>query len=94
MKTIYSEQHRRLAALLAQERKKAGLSQSALARKLNQHQSFIARIESGQRRLDIPEFFAIAKAIGGFSPMSVLGEVQKAPTVDRPGPRRRPRPKK
>lgn len=89
MKTIYSERHRRLVGLLAEERKRAGLSQSALARKLNQHQSFIARIESGQRGLNIVEFLAIAEAIGGFTPSSVLREVQKAPAVDLPGPRRR-----
>lgn len=89
VKTIYSERHRRLVGLLAEERKRAGLSQSALARKLNQHQSFIARIESGQRGLNIVEFLAIADAIGNVTPTSILQEVQKAPAVDLPGPRRR-----
>jgi transcriptional regulator with XRE-family HTH domain len=89
MKTIYSERHRKLIELLTKERQRAGLSQSGLARKLNQHQSFIARIESGQRGVNVVEFLAIAEAIGGFTPSTVLREVQKAPRVELPGPQRR-----
>jgi transcriptional regulator with XRE-family HTH domain len=89
VKTIYSERHRKLIELLTKERQRAGLSQSELARKLNQHQSFIARIESGQRGVNVVEFLAIAEAIGGFTPSTVLREVQKAPAVELPGPRRR-----
>jgi transcriptional regulator with XRE-family HTH domain len=89
VKTIYSERHRKLIELLTKERQRAGLSQSELARKLNQHQSFIARIESGQRGVNVVEFLAIAEAIGGFTPSTVLREVQKAPAVELPRPRRR-----
>jgi transcriptional regulator with XRE-family HTH domain len=89
VKTIYSERHRRLIQLLTEYRQKAGLSQSELARRLNQHQSFIARIESGQRGINVVEFLAIAEAIGNFTPSSVLREVQKAPAVELPAPRRR-----
>jgi transcriptional regulator with XRE-family HTH domain len=89
MKTIYTERHRKLIELLTKERQRAGLSQSELARKLGQHQSFIARIESGQRGVNVVEFLAIAEAIGGFTPSTVLREVQKAPAVELPGPRRR-----
>jgi len=96
VKTIYMPRHLRLVELLAEERKKAGLSQSALARKLNQYQSFIARIESGQRGIDVVEFLAICEAIGRtVTPSSILREVQKAPAVELTGPRpRSPRRKK
>jgi len=94
VKTIYMPRHLKLVELLALERKKAGLSQSELARKLNQYQSFIARIESGQRGIDVVEFLAICEAIGNVTPSSILREVQKAPAVELTGPRLRPRRKK
>jgi transcriptional regulator with XRE-family HTH domain len=94
VKTIYTPRHRKLVELLAEERKAAGLSQSALARKLNQYQSFIARIEGGQRGIDVVEFLAICEAIGRVTPSSILREVQKAPPVELTGPQQRPRRKK
>jgi transcriptional regulator with XRE-family HTH domain len=95
VKTIYTPRHRKLVELLAEERKTAGLSQSALARKLNQYQSFIARIEGGQRGIDVVEFLAICEAIGrDVTPSSILREVQRAPAVELTGPQLRPRRKK
>jgi len=35
-----------------------------LANKIGEHQSFIARLESGQRRIDVVEVIALAEAIG------------------------------
>lgn len=46
-------------------RKSAGLTQHALARRLGRPQSFVAKYEGGERRLDIVEFVAIIRAIGG-----------------------------
>ncbi|HEV2455006.1 MAG TPA: helix-turn-helix transcriptional regulator [Verrucomicrobiae bacterium] len=45
-------------------RKKAGLTQRKLADKLRRERSFIARLELGERRLDMVEFFWICKACG------------------------------
>jgi transcriptional regulator with XRE-family HTH domain len=91
VKTIYTPRHLKLIGLLAEERKAAGLSQSALARKLNQYQSFIARIEGGQRGVDMVEFLAICEAIGrNVRPSTILREVQKAPPVALTGPQLRP----
>jgi hypothetical protein len=59
------------------------LRQQALAKKLRCHQSWVARVESGQRRIDVIEFLTLAEAIG-FSPNKVLRAVQ---SVD--APRRR-----
>jgi predicted transcriptional regulator len=42
--------------LLIAKRSEAGLTQAGLARKLGEHQSFVARLESGQRRIDVIEF--------------------------------------
>jgi transcriptional regulator with XRE-family HTH domain len=53
-----------MVELLVDERKKAGLTQAEVASRLGRYQSFIATVESGQRRIDVVEFIAIAEAIG------------------------------
>ncbi len=44
-------------------RKAAGLTQHALARRLKKPQSFVAKYEGGERRLDVVEFITIARAL-------------------------------
>jgi len=75
-KSLYTERHTRLAALLTERRKQAGLTQAAVAAALGRHQPFIANIENGERRLDVVEFLALAEIIG-FDPHEVLEELQK-----------------
>lgn len=64
MKSLRTRTHRILCAALVQARKSAGLSQHELARKLKRSQSFIAKIEVGERRIDVVEFIEIARALG------------------------------
>ena len=47
------------------------MTQTELAEKLGQYQSFVARMESGQRRIDVIEYLDIAEAIG-FDPKRAL----------------------
>jgi transcriptional regulator with XRE-family HTH domain len=61
--TIYTPAHRRLVAVLRQERERTGLTQAAVAKRLRRPQSFVAKYESGQRRLDLIELEAICKAL-------------------------------
>lgn len=63
-KSLGSDEYRRLIELLVAVRHGAGISQQTLARKLGRPQSFIAKYEGGERRLDLIEFTAIAKALG------------------------------
>ena len=53
-----------LTTLLRQARKEAGLSQTKAAERLGKRQSFIAKCESGQRRLDIVELKTLAELYG------------------------------
>ncbi|WP_058288112.1 helix-turn-helix domain-containing protein [Leisingera aquaemixtae] len=62
--TIHSKGQEVLCQVLVEARKAAGLSQADLAKKLNCHQSMVARVESGQRRIDVVELIVIARAIG------------------------------
>lgn len=43
-------------------RKKAGFTQRHLAKKLGREHSFVARIEQGERRVDLVELYLICKA--------------------------------
>jgi transcriptional regulator with XRE-family HTH domain len=63
-KTIRSSGHEALCEALISARKAAGLTQAELAVKLKCHQSFVARIESGQRRVDVIELIVVSRAVG------------------------------
>lgn len=71
VKTLGTERHKALIALLIEKREAAGLTQSDLAAKLGEYQSFVARLESGQRRVDVVEFLALAEILG-FDPKRAL----------------------
>jgi transcriptional regulator with XRE-family HTH domain len=63
-KSLKSSEYDRLIAMLVAVRHAAGIRQQALARKLGRPQSFIAKYEGGERRLDVIEFVAIVRALG------------------------------
>jgi transcriptional regulator with XRE-family HTH domain len=50
--------------MLVQARRNSGLTQMELAERLARPQSFVSKVERGERRLDVVEFFEFARAIG------------------------------
>ncbi|WP_425410069.1 helix-turn-helix domain-containing protein [Hyphococcus sp.] len=60
--------------MLIKERKAAGMNQTELAKALGQYQSFVARVESGERRVDVIEFLDLANAIG-FDPKKAIAKL-------------------
>lgn len=54
----------RLAALLRQVRLDANLTQSQLAEKIEQTQSYVSKYENGEQRLDLIELEAVCDAAG------------------------------
>ena len=52
-KTIYSKEHKNLIKKLIKARKEKKLSQKQVAEILGVTQSYVSKIESGQRRIDI-----------------------------------------
>ena len=60
-KTIYSEEHKYLIEKLISAREKAGLRQEDAAKLLGKTQSFISKLESGQRRVDLIQLKEFAK---------------------------------
>lgn len=63
-KTIYTREYAVLLRLFTQARKDAGITQVQLAKKLRQSQSFVSKIECGDRRLDIIQLRTICRIIG------------------------------
>lgn len=49
---------------LVNARKSAGLSQRELAERIGKHKSFVSKVESRERRLDMVEFVAYARGLG------------------------------
>lgn len=62
-KTLGSERHKTLVKLLIAKRERANMTQADLAEKLGEYQSFVARLESGQRRIDVIEFLRLAEVM-------------------------------
>jgi transcriptional regulator with XRE-family HTH domain len=62
-KSLGSPRHKALITLLVEKREAAGITQAQLAEKLGEYQSFVARLESGQRRVDVVEFLELAKIL-------------------------------
>lgn len=54
----------RLAALLRQVRLDANLTQSQVADKIGQTQSYVSKYENGEQRLDLIELEAVCNAVG------------------------------
>lgn len=63
-KTIFGGAHRHLVSVLVDARRRSGLTQWDLAKRLGKDQSFVSIVEGGQRRVDVIEFVAIARALG------------------------------
>ncbi|MBI4924123.1 MAG: helix-turn-helix transcriptional regulator [Devosia nanyangense] len=76
-KSIHSPEHAKLRELLIAARKSAGLTQQDVADRLKRPQSFVAKYEGGERRLDVVEFLEIAGALGT-DPVKVVRALSRA----------------
>lgn len=63
-KSLFTDAYAAFLRVLIAARKDAGLSQVELARRIGRDQPFISLIERGVRRVDLVEFYVIARAIG------------------------------
>ena len=73
-KSLRSPAHEAMLALLHRARKEAGLTQAELAERLLKPQSFVAKVEGGERRLDVIEFIQVLHAIGA-DPADAVREI-------------------
>jgi len=76
LKGLRSPTARAVATVLAQARKGEGLTQRDLAKRVDRPHSVIGMIESEQRQVTVPEFIALAEAIGR-DPVELFRAVMK-----------------
>ncbi len=60
-KSIYSKEYKNIIGRLKTARLDAGLKQEDAAAKLKRPQSYISKIERGERRIDVAELKELAK---------------------------------
>ena len=60
-KSIYSKEYKNVIEKLKEARLEAVLKQEDVAKKLEKPQSYISKVERGERRLDVIELEAFAK---------------------------------
>lgn len=93
MKTLHTAAYKSLIDALVAARKAANLTQVEVAARLRKPQSYVAKVEGGERRLDVMEFVILADAVNADAAALVRGLQAELPgsTGPRSGERRRTR---
>ncbi|MEM7120550.1 MAG: helix-turn-helix transcriptional regulator [Pseudomonadota bacterium] len=74
--SIHTDLYRGLIRKLVEARNAAGLTQQTLADRLGKPQSYVAKVEGYERRVDVVEFLELAREIG-VDPLPMLDEALK-----------------
>lgn len=78
-RTLDTQLHDALRQFLVEKRKKAGLRQVDLAKRLKRRQDYVSYVETGQKLVEVVELMEWAEAIG-FDPreaIKALSKIQK-----------------
>jgi transcriptional regulator with XRE-family HTH domain len=75
-RSAFSRRYTFFRRVLAGARKRRGLTQVGLARRLGRPQSFVSKYERGERRLDVVEFLDVARALK-IDPMQVITDLNR-----------------
>lgn len=75
-KSVFTDAYAKFLALLVETRKGLGVTQVELAKRLGKPQPFISYLERGERRIDVIEFIAIARALG-LEPRALFDDLMK-----------------
>jgi transcriptional regulator with XRE-family HTH domain len=76
MRAVFSPEYDIFRQCMIAARKNAKLTQATLAKSIKKPQSFVAKYENGERRLDVIEFLQVARVIG-IDPCNILREVEQ-----------------
>jgi len=74
VKSTFTKRYEWFCEVLVKARKKNGLTQMQVAAELGTPQSYVSKYESGERRLDVVEFIAVATALGE-DPLELLRQI-------------------
>ena len=64
MKTIHDQRYIEVIALLRKARERAGCTQGEIARMLGRPQSYVSKVETCERRIDVVELLQMCRIIG------------------------------
>ncbi len=73
-RSIHSADYKKLTAVIISQRKRAGMTQQQVADRLKRPQSYVAKVEGGERRLDVVEFIELIRAMDG-DPVTAMQEI-------------------
>jgi transcriptional regulator with XRE-family HTH domain len=88
LKSTHSAQYRDLLARIRSVRQARGITQQELARRLGRPQSYVSKVELGERRIDVVEYLHLMRAIEG-EPLALLRDIERAYRAGQPRRRRR-----
>lgn len=74
-KSLHTPEYEHFRMLLVSARERSGLTQAEVSGKLARPQSFVAKYEGGERRLDVVELIRVCMALG-VEPMDIVAQVQ------------------
>lgn len=74
MKSTYTENYKKLLVRMVAARKLANMTQENVSKLLDRPQSYISKIENGERRIDLIEFLEISKILG-VDPCEVINDL-------------------
>jgi transcriptional regulator with XRE-family HTH domain len=73
-KSAFTPAYKLMLSALLDLRRQAGVNQIELAKRLGKQQAFVSNFERGVRRLDLIEFYAIVRALGG-DPVAMFADL-------------------
>lgn len=78
-RSVYTTRYATLKRLVLEARQRAGLTQADVARRLRKPQSYISKVEAGERRIDVVELLDLMDVLGGDA-VAVVKAVAEART--------------
>jgi transcriptional regulator with XRE-family HTH domain len=75
-KSLHTPEYEYFRSLLISARENSGLTQMDVSTRLGKPQSFVAKYERGERRLDVVEFIQVCNALG-IDPHVILANIQQ-----------------
>jgi len=79
MKSPHTPRYARMKQLIVEARKDQGITQVELAEMLDRPQSFISKVEQGERRLDVTELLDIIEVLQ-IDPISFVEDLLSVPS--------------
>ena len=73
-RSIHTARYGALREALVAAREAADLTQASVADALGRPQSYVSKVEAGERRLDVVEFLELAETLGA-DPLAIVEEV-------------------